>query len=112
MTLVGTNWTVTTLAGLAGPVDSVSADGTGAARGLIFLRAWRWTARGSVIVADMGNYTIPEGLASIWWSWRNHCHSAAKPDRARRRKCELRCDRDGHGANYLPMAKEWCRHFR
>ena len=34
---------VTTLAGLAGSVGST--DGTGATRGFIVLRVWRWTAR-------------------------------------------------------------------
>ena len=33
--------------------------------------------------------------------WRNHCHSAAKPDRARRHKCELGVTATGTGSNYF-----------
>ena len=43
VTPLGTNWVVTTLAGLAGSPGS--ADGTGAPRGFMVLPAWRWTAR-------------------------------------------------------------------
>ena len=44
VTPVGTNWVVTTLAGLAGSTGSAMT-GRAAPRGLMILTAWRWTAR-------------------------------------------------------------------
>jgi len=56
VTPVGTNWVVTTLAGLAG--SSGGADGTGSAARFVFPWGLAVDGAGNVYVADFGNCTV------------------------------------------------------
>jgi ribosomal protein S11 len=60
VTPVGTNWVVTTLAGLAGAAGS--ADGTGSAARFLHPGGGAVDSTGNVYVADYGNDTIRKGF--------------------------------------------------
>jgi hypothetical protein len=56
MTRDGTNWVVTTAAGVAGSL--AARTGRTAMPGSIFLLTWRWTARTTVYVAETANNLV------------------------------------------------------
>jgi len=61
---VGTNWVVTTLAGLGGA--SGAADGVGSAARFFQPYGLAVDATGALYVADDANYTIRQGLLAAW----------------------------------------------
>jgi streptogramin lyase len=66
MTLVGTNWVVTTLAGLAGCTGN--NDGTGSAARFYYPNGVAADSAGNLYVADSGNHTIRE-VTPIGTNW-------------------------------------------